>query len=252
MSSLTKLLSILEFFSLGNTVLTAEEIISKLGCSRPQGYRYIRELYSAGFLTRFSGAYSLGPRIIELDFIIRRGDPLLRSSEPLIRELRDRVACDIILAKMFGDHLVAIHHERCNDTNFVGYGRGRPMPLFRGSGYKLILAYLPSARQKRLFHQYPDAVKASNLGQTWEELRADLRKIRQAGYALSFGELDAVNVGISAPIFDEPNIPPIALTLIVPRTRYETSNQEMLAQIVTSVTSNISHHLQQQRAISPR
>src|ERR1019366_8300669 len=102
--------------------------------SRPQGYRYIRELYATGFLTRFSGAYSLGPRIIELDFIIRRGDPLLRSSEPLIRELRDRVACDVILARMFGNHLVAIHHERCNDTNFVGYGRGRPMPLFRGSG----------------------------------------------------------------------------------------------------------------------
>ncbi|MDP8990513.1 MAG: helix-turn-helix domain-containing protein, partial [Acidobacteriota bacterium] len=184
MSSVAKVLSILEFFNSGTSLLTAEEINTKLGCSRPQAYRYIRELNEKGFLTRFAGGYSLGPKIIELDYFIRIGDPLLQVSIPLIRDLRNRVGADVILVKMFGDHLVAIHHEHASDLSLVGFGRGRPMLIFRGSAYKVILANLPTARQKRLFDKYPDEVKASTLGHTWEEMRADLRKIRKAGYAV--------------------------------------------------------------------
>ena len=160
MSSITKLLSIFDLFNATAAVLTAEEIISELGCSRPQGYRYIRELCATGFLARFSGSYSLGPRIIELDYFIRMADPLLRIAEPLMREMRDRVACDVTLLEMFGDHLVGVHHERCVDTHLVGYGRGRPMPIFRGSTYKVFIANLPIARQKQLFLRYPEEVKA--------------------------------------------------------------------------------------------
>jgi DNA-binding IclR family transcriptional regulator len=244
MSSVTKLLSILDFFSIETPLLTAEEIISKLGCSRPQGYRYIRELYGPGYLTRFAGAYSLGPKIIELDFFIRAGDPLLRISGPLIRDLRDRVACDIALVKMFGDHLIAVHHEYYMEPNLIAFGRGRPMPMFRGSVYKVIMAHLPSTRQKQLFQRYPDEVKASTLGHTWEEMRANLRKIRKAGYAMSAGEADQLNGGIAVPILgDDPNVAPPALVLIMPRARYETSNIEMLAQIMKNVAADISHNL---------
>jgi DNA-binding IclR family transcriptional regulator len=248
MSSVAKVLSILEFFNSDTPLLTAEEINSKLGCSRPQAYRYIRELNEKGFLTRFAGGYSLGPKIIELDFFIRMGDPLLQVSVPLIRDLRDRLACDITLVKMFGDHLVAIYHEQFVDSRAVGFSRGRPMPIFRGCGYKVILAYLPSVRQKRLFDKYPEAVKASALGHTWEEMRTDLRKIRKAGYAVSIGELEPLNAGIAVPILgDESSTPPPALTLVVPRARYETSNTEMLIQIVSDVAADISHNLRLRR-----
>jgi DNA-binding IclR family transcriptional regulator len=245
MSSLTRLLSILDFFGPNTAVLSAEEIIGRLGCSRPQGYRYIHELCAAGLLTRFSGAYSLGPRIIELDFVIRSGDPLLETGESLIRELRDRVGCDVLLASIFGDRIVAIHHERSDGTEFVGFGRGRPMPLFSGAGCKIILASLPVARQKRLFQKYPDEVEASKLGGTWEEFRAELRRIRHAGYALSLGELDSTNAGIAAPVFHEAGVPPAALIVVMPRARYDSSNPKTIAQIVTDAASRISLRTEQ-------
>ena len=250
MSSLTKLLSILDYFGRDRAVLSAEEIISNLGCSRPQGYRYIRELCAAGLLTRFSGAYSLGPRIIELDFTIRSGDPLLECGESLIRELRDRVGSDVLLANVFGDRIVAIHHERCDGSNFVGFGRGRPMPLFAGAGSKIILASLPAARQKRLFEQYASAVETSGLGRSWEEFRTELRKIRRAGYALSFGELDVANVGIAAPVFHEAGVPPAALIVVMLRARYETSNPKMITQAVTEAASAISARSQARHALA--
>ncbi|MEQ1948658.1 MAG: IclR family transcriptional regulator [Bryobacteraceae bacterium] len=244
MSSLTKLLSILEFFEVGNSFLTAEEIVSRLGCSRPQGYRYIKELCSAGLLTRFSGAYSLGPRIIELDFVIRSADPLLQIARPVIRDLSNRVSCDVTLVKLFGDHMVAIHHEENVQTSGITYSRGRPMPIFRGCGFKLVLAYLPTSRQKQFFERYPEAVQTSTLGKSWEEMRADLKKIRKSGYAVSAGELDAGSIGLAAPVFEAgPSMAPCALTLIVPESRYETSNQQMLVEIVKDVASDISARL---------
>jgi DNA-binding IclR family transcriptional regulator len=244
MSSLTKLLSILEFFEVGNPFMTAEEIVGKLGCSRPQGYRYIKELCAAGLLTRFSGAYSLGPRIIELDFVIRTADPLLQIARPMIRELCDRVRCDVTLVKLFGDHLVALHHEPGTLAVPINYSRGRPMPVFRGCGFKVVLAHLPSGRQRQLFTDYQDAVQNSVLGKTWEALRADLRNIKKSGYATSDGELDPDNVGIAAPVFERGvNVPPCALTLIVPRARYATSNHALLAEIVKNAAAEISDRL---------
>mgnify|MGYP003345709266 FL=1 len=245
MSSLTKLLSILEFFQVGNAYMTAEEIVSKLGCSRPQGYRYIKELCTAGLLTRFSGAYSLGPRIIELDFIIRSADPLMQIARPAIHELSQRVGCDVTLVKLFGEHLVALHHEQYVHNNSIGYSRGRPMPIFRGCGFKLVLAHLPTLRQKHFFDNYQEAVQCSTLGKTWEEMRADLKKIRKRGYATSEGELDTEKVGIAAPVFElGPKAPPCALTLIVPAARYATSNQQLLAELVKDVASDISRRLE--------
>jgi DNA-binding IclR family transcriptional regulator len=252
MSSLTKLLSILDFFTPGMPLLTADEITSRLGCSRPQGYRYIRELYAAGLLTRFSGGYSLGPRIIELDFVIRSGDPLLQSSVPLIRELRDRVGCHILLHRMYGDRLVTIHHERADGTTPVGFGRGQPMPLFRGAGYKVVLANLPPARQKKLFAAYPGEIQNSTLGKTWEAFRADLRKIRKDGYAISLGELDTSNVAIAAPIFHELEAPPSAFVFVLPMVRYQTSNHAALIKIVVEGAAEITRRAREHRQLRPK
>ena len=88
LSSLTSTLAILALFSASDPVWSAERIIEQLAYSRPTGYRYVRELVSAGFLVRVApGSYSLGPRIIELDYQIRQSDPLLKAGLPVIHGL---------------------------------------------------------------------------------------------------------------------------------------------------------------------
>jgi DNA-binding IclR family transcriptional regulator len=75
MSSIAKLLSILELFSEARPFLCAEEVAAQLDCSLPTAYRYVRELVESGMLVRFpSGEYGLGPRIIKLDYHLRVSD----------------------------------------------------------------------------------------------------------------------------------------------------------------------------------
>ncbi|TCG02911.1 IclR family transcriptional regulator, partial [Paraburkholderia steynii] len=75
MSSITRLLSILELFSQTGPFVSVEDVAAKLGCSTPTAYRYVRELVDTGLLVRFTaGDYGLGPRIIKLDYHLRMSD----------------------------------------------------------------------------------------------------------------------------------------------------------------------------------
>lgn len=239
LSSLTKMLAIMGLLDTAAPVLQAEEIAARLGYSRPQSYRYIRELCDAGFLIRFRSGYALGPRCIQLDYIIRQSDPLLRASEPIMRELRDQNGCDVLLANMFGDRIVAVHHERGFDPTTISYSRGRLMPLFRGAGSKVILAGLPVARQRRIVHAHAGELAESAIGQSWDEIRTALRTIKRDDFALSRGELDAVNVGIAVPLVVESSMPPASLVLVLNAARFRTTDLNAVILIARNARDHI-------------
>jgi DNA-binding IclR family transcriptional regulator len=228
MASFGKMLGILDLFDTDTPVLSAEEITSRLGCSRPQSYRYIRELCDAGFLMRFRREYALGPRCIQLDYTIRQSDPLLKASMPVMRETSIHNGCDVLLASMYQDKIVAVHHERGPDSMTVSFSRGRLMPLFRGAGSKVILAALPSGLQEELYHQHPEDAALSSLGASWEEVKGNLRSIRRAGYAISVGELDPVNVGIAVPLMLEKTMAPSSIVLVLSAVRYRTTDVDAI------------------------
>lgn len=243
MSSLARMLAVLDLFSVEKPIWPAEDIAASLACSRPQGYRYIRELCKAGLLIRFAGGYALGPRAIEIDYLIRQGDPLLQASEPIMRAIRDRHGCDVLLASMVGDRIIAIHHERGETLTTVAFGRGRLMPLFRGAGSKVIVANLPTAQQKRLVANNGDDLRQSTFGREWPDVQRELRAIRRSGFALSIGELEPVNVGIAVPVRVDQADAPSSLVLVVHRSRFETINLDAIVQIAKDRSSEIGRIL---------
>jgi DNA-binding IclR family transcriptional regulator len=235
MSSLARMLSILDHFGPDSPVLTAEEIIGKLKYSRPTGYRYVRELVAAGLLVRSAGGYSLGPRIIELDWLIRRHDPVLMGSRDTVRTLVTGTGCSVTQMGIYGDRIVTIHHERGPEALEINFDRGRPMPLFRGAPSKAILAFLPRARLERLH--------AKHDGRGFAKLYDELQAIRKTGYAISLGELDADKVGIAAPVFRDRTVVG-SVCLVLTRPRYETANVELLVRRLKEAAARISDALE--------
>lgn len=241
MLSVRKVFSILDLFSVERPVWTADEIIAALSCSRPQGYRYIGSLCDAGFLVRFSSAYRLGVRAVELDFIVRESDPLLRAGLPVLKQVQQQSGCDVLLISMVGDRVITVHHERGTDPMTVTYGRGRSMPLFRGAGSKVILASLPAAKQKQLFEKYYAAEPSRILGRDWEAVRASLKQIRRSGFAVSRGELDSANVGLSVPITYNLPVSYASIVVVLSSVRYQTTDQGVIVQMVRSAAEQISN-----------
>jgi DNA-binding IclR family transcriptional regulator len=202
MSSLGSSLSILSLFGPDRSTLSAEAITESLGFSRPTGYRYLRELVASGLLVRLApGAYALGPRIIELDWQIRQSDPLLRAGLPVIQDLSAETGFEVNLIGRYGDHIVTTHQQHGLERLPLSFGRGRPMPLFRGAGSKIIVAHFPRARSRRLYELHREDARQANLGSNWESVRQALATIRKQGFAVSYGELDPGYVGVAAPVF---------------------------------------------------
>lgn len=199
------MLSILDLYTVRKPLWTADELTEQLGYSRPTGYRYVRELCAAGLLMRIpGGVYLLGPRVLELDFVIRQSDPVLHAGRPIMKELLERTGCDVTLANIYGDQILNVHHEPGPQPLRLSYDRGRPHPLFRGATARAILAFLPRARLRRLHETHARDVAAAGLGRSWDEFRAALQPVRKLGYSVSRGELDAHLTGIAAPLIGSP------------------------------------------------
>ncbi len=242
MSSITRLLSILELFSEDKPFLSADDIGAELDCSIPTAYRYVRELVDAGLLVRFAGGdYGLGPRIIKLDYHLRVSDPLLAVGQPIMRELSEHSGFDIVMSRWYGDELVDTHRETRDASLDLRYGRGRPRPLFLGAASKAILSTFPKAKLAVLFDRYADDIVQSGLGTTLEDFRGSLLKIRRAGFYLSRDELEAGVSAIGSPLFtDDSNEAVGSLAVIVPTQRLEFANLDRLVESVKEAAARIS------------
>jgi hypothetical protein len=78
MSSLDKMLGILGLFSEQRTRIRLEDVTELTQASRATAYRYLQSLTEAGLLAPATGGtHALGPRVVELDRLMRMTDPLL-------------------------------------------------------------------------------------------------------------------------------------------------------------------------------
>ncbi len=246
-SSLARMLGVIDLFSEDAPVWTVDDIASKLAYTRATAYRYVGELCDAGLLMRVAqGAYSLGPRIIELDRQIRHRDPLLTIGE---RAMRGLLAPDrgqvILLCDLFRDKVLCTH-QMSNGTDLaLSYTRGRPMPLFRGATAKAILAYLPERRLTRLYLQNQTEIAEARLGRTYEEFLASLKAIRREGHVVTHAEVDRSVVGIGVPLFGGERSVIGSLSIVFPKERYPQRQEAQLASDLKRAAETIRAELAQ-------
>ncbi|MDB5552229.1 MAG: hypothetical protein JWL86_2213 [Rhizobium sp.] len=245
MKSLERMLGILDLFEGESPEWSVEQLHDALGFTRSTLYRYLKALTDAGFLTVLPGiGYTLGPRIIELDYEIRTRDRLILASKPVMTELIGEIPSIALLCRCYRDKVLCVHQERSTDMFQSNYERGRARPLLRGAASRVILAHMPAATLTRLYQGQADEFLAAGLGTDFDEMREILKKIRKAGCDITSGQVSAGFTGVAAPLFDgranvigslsltigEPNISPERLKLLSDRVR-------LCARIVTNVMS---------------
>lgn len=247
MTTLGKALSILNLFNERRPVWSADDVITRLGFTQPTGYRYLRELCAQGYLIRLTDGYSLGPKIIELDYYIRGADPVFRGAQAIMRDLVGRTGFEVLLMSIFGEQIVTTHQEAGRETLTISFGRGHPMPLFRGAGSKAIVAFLPKAQRRRIFANNAQDANAAGFGATYDAFEANLQPIRRAHFALSLGELNEGNVGMAAPIFQTSRTSCGSLTLVLSRQSYEAADKDTLAREIKRAARRISTEVMQHK-----
>jgi DNA-binding IclR family transcriptional regulator len=240
MSSLSRMLAVLDLITAGTPSCTAEAVAQNLDCSLPTAYRYVRELAAAGLLRRGTGGtYVLGPRAIELDYQMRVTDPVLLAGQGAFQTLCEATGCDVVLAGVYGDRIITIHQLQGSEGVSATYGRGRRMPLFRGMLSKTLLAAMPRAQLRKLYALHQAEAAQQAFAKDWDTLLANLKAIRSAGYCISYGELDPELVGVALPVVSREHEVLAALGLIITKQRFAASDLERMLRLLRESVAHI-------------
>lgn len=243
MSSLTRMLSVLDLFSREHTALTADQIAEKLDLTRTTCYRYIAELMNAGLLVSNVGVYSLGPRIIEFDRRIRESDPLINAATEVLAELSRTTGAIGLLAAMYNDQIINIHQHNPGSQATLSYSRGKAVPTFRSGSSKVILAHLKPARLKRIWTTHQGEPDVQAMGGDWESFRAHLQAIKAHGYWVSHGEIEPGAVGIAAPVLFPNGEVAGSMTLVFTNESFARFREEALGQMMLEAAARVGARL---------
>jgi DNA-binding IclR family transcriptional regulator len=243
-TSPSKAFAVLDLFSSERPIYHADEICRALGYSRATGYRYVRDLIEAGFLQKVSaGHYSLGPRIIQLDYQLRQSDPVLQAAVPIMESLASRTGLDVVLSAIFGMQVVDTYRSNRGTSLQLAYGRGRPRPLFRGAAPRVLIAHLPRATLQRLYKSQAKEIAASQLGNNWDQFRSHMTKISALPIYLSLGEVER-NIGAAAvPLLNSDGDVVAALSLVNKRLTIQRLGETQLRRWLTKAAEEIQGRL---------
>lgn len=255
-NSANRILAILDVFTEERLEWTPEELMAELGYSRPTVYRYLKSLKEAGLLTSTPDArFTLGPRIVELDFLLRKSDPLILNGKAQLQWLVGRYPCSALIVRWYGTKLLCVASECSTPDPLSSYPRGRPMQLARGAISRAIMAYLPRRQLEAMITKNLDDLSNIGLGRTVAEVMESMRKVRKAGVAIARGEVTPGVVGVAAPVLNAGNIPVASLSVTIAGQEIESARLDAIAADVIAAARNLSaaasSHQERQLVRSP-
>lgn len=248
-SSFAKGLSILDYFREGRISAHLDDLVEALGTSRATTYRYLGTLCDAGLLASMAGGvYVLGPRIVELDRLMRISDPLLTASSKLMHEVAARRKLNMMLASFYRDSIMCVDIAWPDASIARHFERGRPMSLFRGAMAKIILAHLSPYQLRNMALHHADEIRAAGLGNNWAEFRTQMAQLARQGYAITRAEMVAGTGGISAPIFDPEGKVLGSITFVVAESRWEATDFDRLRRSIVETAQQITETIARQKS----
>ncbi|MGK6313427.1 IclR family transcriptional regulator [Neorhizobium sp. DT-125] len=247
-NSLERLQAVLDVFTEDHLEWTPEELMEELGYSRPTLYRYLKILKDRGFLTSMPNTgFTLGPRVVEMDYLLRKSDNLLLSGEPYLHQLTGRYECTALLVRWYGEKILCVDSLSSSHEAISSYPRGRPMPLSRGAIGRSIVAFLPRRNLVPLIQRTLGEWQAAGVGDTVEAVLDALKSIRKTGYALAYGEVTPGVVGFAAPIFDAGQSPIASFSVSIAQELVRGSVAEEIGRDVRRAAGEISAALASHR-----
>lgn len=241
-SSFGKILTVLDLFSVSRPVINVDMICEELGLSKPTSYRYLKELVSADILKRISGTsgdYTLGPKIAVLDYVSRTTDPLVQISIPFMREIVERTELCCLLTYLNDDYCIDIHHEIFKNIELLSYGRGCPRPIYMGASPKIMVSHLNKQRINDYYQRFHQELAQSGFAQDEQSFIQHMRKIKKQGFYFSQGEIDPNISALAVPVRFSSKEPPLALTLVASKNRFDFLNLQKLTEILQENATQI-------------
>lgn len=245
MQTIDRAIKILKSYTEKDKELSLAELHKILGLSKSSLQRILNTLVFHGLLDKDEKqkTYRLGIELYFLGELVEKNSTLLSVSKPFMEKLRDELDESV--------HLNIIHQ---GERKCIGYlsskqelitliNVGQTSPLYAGASAKVLMAYLPDSTLSVLLNEIEFKNISDNTIDDKEELRREIIKIRENGYAISFGERVKGAFSVSAPIQNHLNEVIAGLSLTIPMVRVENEKMNHYIDHVKKTAALISDKL---------
>jgi IclR family transcriptional regulator, KDG regulon repressor len=258
------------------SLLKALAILDCLGEREPEGYtltelsqklrlhistvhRLLVNLTRQGYVDQnpAKGTYQLGYRVMRMGLKVLDRMDFRRVAGPLLSELSQKTQETVHLAILQGDRAVSIEKFHGPHPVSLDAPLGAVMPLHATGVGKALLAFQDEKRVAAIFRASGLPAKAglprltahtlTSLG----ELKRELSRIREQGYAVDDEEAVVGLRCVAAPLFDHSGRAVAAFSVAGPASRVSPSRTPEIARLVLETAGEISHRLGYARASAP-
>jgi DNA-binding IclR family transcriptional regulator len=242
--SAEKSLDILDLYNAEIRELSVAQIAERLHQPQSSVYRHLRLLKEKGFVIESGvGLYRLGYRFLDLAKIVKMDNSISTIALPSMRRLTQETGETSILTILSGLHVVCLETVSSIQPIKVSAEQGQIMALYGGASSKPLLAYLPDETLVELFEQQIVKRHTANTIVDLEQMRENLREIRNSGYAKSDGELDEGVYAYGAPVWNMDDKVVASLSIAGPRDRMLEKDEGFLVQSIQSAVKEIQKYL---------
>lgn len=237
-------IAVLKAFSDDAPEMGVTEVSRKVSLHKSTVYRLLSAFEGEGLIAKSpeSGKYRLGPELIVLGEQVLRHTDVHRVALPFLRELADRTGETVDLEVLSGGNVVTIEEIAGKHVVAAAGAIGMPWAAHATSTGKVLMAHQPPEKQRQILSRVLKKFTPRTITDA-KILARDLVKVREQGYAVSYGELEDHLVAVGMPIRSRNGDAIAAVSISGPDTRLTADKLPGLTRIGLETCSKISARL---------
>jgi IclR family pca regulon transcriptional regulator len=215
--SVSRALSILELFSDKRPSLSVSEVAELTGLNRATCYRFCQTLRQLGYLEELGDRrFRPGLKAVSLAHSALSSRELPELALPYLRRLREEINETVNMGLLDDTEVVYVARVLSDHLISLRLYVGSRLPAYASSLGRAILAFLPEEQAESIIERSELKPLTSHTIVSRKRLTAELKQIRERGYALNDQEVANGLRGVAAPVLTESGWPIAAINISIP------------------------------------
>jgi IclR family pca regulon transcriptional regulator len=182
--------------------MTLSDVARASGLTRASARRFVLTLEELGYVQQSDGRFALTPRVLELGFAYLSALGLPEVAQPHMERLVEMVRESSSVSVLDGQSVVYVARVPTRRIMNVVISVGTRFPAYATSMGRVLLAGLDREECAELLDRTELVALAHETITTRSQLEAELERVRLAGYAIVYQELESGLRSVAAPIRD--------------------------------------------------
>jgi len=220
--TIDRLVKVLDCFSPERPTWSLAEISVHLGLPKSTLHRFLASLESHGILRRDPDdrRWRLGYRLVIWGELAARSTGLRHIALPVMRDLVAATGETVVLTIYQGREVVCVGKVETSHSVRLKLDVGTRHPPHAGASSKILMAYLPVEEVQAIIRERGLPQVCTNTITDYDDLMAELARIRELGYAESHEETDVGAWGVATPIYGPQGAVVAAIGVVGPSSRF--------------------------------